>query len=193
MSFLVLPHVYLSRDSMNSKFSSSDADCFRFGIAIYVSPATRSLLQPMDPLNFSSTATRHYCPTCSCSMSVKDVPAHVQGKRHQRAQDKTFKDRTMQGRSGLQGRENADWSQNIVNRTPIVEPSEKTYGHYSDDDLSPVSYSSPIADANLDYSICDKDCGWCGQCMGNLPIEYVHLSAPKTFAPLSPSEEISLN
>ena len=29
--------------------------------------------------------------------------------------------------------------------------------------------------SSLDYSICDKDCGWCGTCMDNVSLEYVLL------------------
>ena len=44
---------------------------------------------------------------------------------------------------------------------------EEDIGYFVD------SYPSDTYFSDLDYSICDKDCGWCGKCMDGVSFEYV--------------------
>ena len=102
------------------------------------------------------------CTICHITMPLKDSTTHEKGKRHIKALAKIGI--VQSGRTATPSALQTNF-QNPEPSAPFADdwqPGEEPY-----EDL----YQSSLCNANMfdsqDYSICDKDCGWCGECMEN--------------------------
>jgi len=134
-------------------------------------------------------------------MAPKDITAHKQGKRHMAALAKVDETLPVKLKSEYfkagaydpedTGVKSSTFSQSSTKaqkkngktaakpkkgiKSIVPPPTSAVVDDQRLDGEHNGSFPSNTYIGSLDYSICDRDCGWCGQCMDDVSLEYISL------------------